>query len=293
MTASRAGGTSGQVDVREFLPDDAMGLAALDALVTPPALPADWDNWADEPHRTLIAVDGGRVVGAAHYTLVGTGEAWVEGVRVLPELRRRGIGRQLLNAALAEAGRHGALRTRCAVPADAEAARSLATSTGFSEEARFDALVANGAPGAAADGARPAGHGDLGFVMSGFRGQWNPQPDRAPLVALGWRLRELSAQILGGAIREERLWVTDAPPGAALFLRCDADRVVGAIAADGEASLGALLDAIRADMIEPGRIAVFAASGAGVANQLAGMSFQPDPWAREGFLVLARRHPAR
>ncbi len=53
---------------------------------------------------TLVATDGGRVVGCAALELYGSA-ALLRSVAVVPELRGRGLGRELTAAALALAGR--------------------------------------------------------------------------------------------------------------------------------------------------------------------------------------------
>lgn len=75
-----------------------------------------WDRWLTDPRSDLIvAVDAAdRPVGLAHARLVAPAEGWLEGLRVDPERRRRGIGAHLGEAAAAAAEARGARAVRFA-----------------------------------------------------------------------------------------------------------------------------------------------------------------------------------
>lgn len=92
----------------------------------------------DQPHtgRILCAVDGESVVGMVSllYT-VSTAEggraAWLEDLVVHPSRRGRGIGEQLLDAAIAEARNTGCLRLTLLTDSDNDAAHRLYHRAGF------------------------------------------------------------------------------------------------------------------------------------------------------------------
>jgi ribosomal-protein-alanine N-acetyltransferase len=67
-----------------------------------------WNELANG-HHYLVALDEGTVVGYAGLALAPPEEAWVQNIGVRRDAQRRGIGRRLLEALLAEAARH---RTR-------------------------------------------------------------------------------------------------------------------------------------------------------------------------------------
>lgn len=77
--------------------------------------PIRWDMLreflADPRHHLAVAIQGGRVVGAAsavHYVHPDKGpELWINEVGVAPACRREGIGRRLLEVLLAHAGTLG------------------------------------------------------------------------------------------------------------------------------------------------------------------------------------------
>jgi len=283
--------SKGGVEIREFLPEDADGLETLDRDFITQAVPRNWDDWADEPHRVLVAEQSGRIVGGVHYALVGRGEAWIEGLRVAASMRRRGVGGRLLDAAIVASEGYGAVRTRCAIPAGDEACAAVMRRAGFGAEARFEVLVAPAAPAPTAPGIRVADPRDLAALQAWLHSQ--PWPGVSPLVGLGWRFRGLNPQMLGGAAREERLWVTDAQKGVVAFLRCGADRVVWILAAADAASTLPLLSAAQSDLAEPGRVAVFVPSESEAVRLLLDAGYRRDPWVPAGLEVLARPQSAR
>lgn len=106
-----------------------------------------WDVWlGDERGVLLTAVLGERPVGISHVTLVADDEAWVEGIRVDPRERRRGIGRMLVSRSLVAARERGAVVARLMTDADNDAAQRLFAAFGFTRVAevthyRADALT--------------------------------------------------------------------------------------------------------------------------------------------------------
>lgn len=97
----------------------------------------DVSTWLARPEAfAMLAGDtSGAIAGFALLTAVA-GEAEVLTTAVLPELRRRGIGRSILEAAAAESARRGALRLVLEVGEDNIAALALYASMGFVEIGR-------------------------------------------------------------------------------------------------------------------------------------------------------------
>ncbi len=74
-----------------------------------------WDEWLHDPQGALfVATVNERPVGVAHMLMASPTEAWLEGMRVDPEFRRRGISRALSNAMMVEAMNRGATTARLA-----------------------------------------------------------------------------------------------------------------------------------------------------------------------------------
>jgi ribosomal protein S18 acetylase RimI-like enzyme len=58
--------------------------------------------WDIDPSRSRVAFDGDEAVGFAYLAVRGE-RAWIGGIGVIPSARRRGVGRALMEAVLAEA----------------------------------------------------------------------------------------------------------------------------------------------------------------------------------------------
>jgi ribosomal-protein-alanine N-acetyltransferase len=86
----------------------------------------------DSGHYYLVAVDDadGKVLGYGGLAVLGD-EGWVNNLGVRRDAQRRGIGRALLEALLAEAERRGARRALLEVAADNVAAQKLYAGYGF------------------------------------------------------------------------------------------------------------------------------------------------------------------
>jgi GNAT superfamily N-acetyltransferase len=76
-------------------------------------LPLHFDDWveSDEAGFVVAEVDG-RVAALHRVVVAGEGVAWYEGLRVAPEFRRQGLGRTMLEMALASARRRGLTEMR-------------------------------------------------------------------------------------------------------------------------------------------------------------------------------------
>ncbi|RGC70697.1 ribosomal-protein-alanine N-acetyltransferase [Micromonospora sp. MW-13] len=76
-------------------------------------------------------VRAGKVLGYAGLTVAAPDEAWVQNIAVRRDAQRRGVGRALLEALLAEAARRGARSTLLEVAADNAPAQRLYAAYGF------------------------------------------------------------------------------------------------------------------------------------------------------------------
>jgi hypothetical protein len=236
------------------------------------SLPPEWLAWADEPHRVVVAVDGTRVVGAAHLAVVGPGEGWVEGVRARPEADR--VRDRLVEAALEVLHGYGVCVVRTAWPADSPP--GWLERAGFAPRARFTVRLAGGQP-RGPGAARPVDGRELRDAVSrlgralGDRG--------AGLVPLGWRWRRFLAEMASAAAKEGRLLV-DGEGGVALVLRRGPDRLISALAAHHPP---ALVSAVAAQVGEGGRLVCFVPEGS--PEDVALAPWPPHPWCPRGVVV--------
>lgn len=102
-----------------------------------------WDNWLHDANgRLFVAVVDGQPVGLIHIRMMSETEAWLEGWRVDPRYRQRGLARELNLAAQAEAMRRGATAVRLAVAAKNTRSRHLSASNHMREVGTFSLYVA-------------------------------------------------------------------------------------------------------------------------------------------------------
>jgi len=68
-----------------------------------------WDEWLHDPHGALfVATIDGQPVGISRIRMLNETDAWLEGMRVDPAFRHRGLATALHNAQLVEAMKRGA-----------------------------------------------------------------------------------------------------------------------------------------------------------------------------------------
>ena len=90
-----------------------------------------WNELANGHHYVVATDDSGEVLGYAGLALAPPDEAWVQNIAVRRDAQRRGIGRVLLEALLAEAAGRGARSTLLEVAADNAPAQKLYATYGF------------------------------------------------------------------------------------------------------------------------------------------------------------------
>lgn len=90
-----------------------------------------WNELANGHFYLVATDDDGSVLGYAGLAVSPPDEAWVQNVAVCRDAQRRGIGRLLLEALLAEAARRGARSTLLEVAADNAPAQRLYAGYGF------------------------------------------------------------------------------------------------------------------------------------------------------------------
>ncbi|MEU9506720.1 ribosomal protein S18-alanine N-acetyltransferase [Micromonospora sp. NPDC048170] len=90
-----------------------------------------WNELANGHFYLAATDDGGAVLGYAGLAVAPPDEAWVQNVAVRRDAQRRGVGRLLLEALLAEAARLGVRSTLLEVAADNAPAQKLYAAYGF------------------------------------------------------------------------------------------------------------------------------------------------------------------
>jgi GNAT superfamily N-acetyltransferase len=169
-------------------------------------IPRVWDRWhADPQGQLLVGVLDAQPVSVLHVTIHGT-MAWLEGMRVHPDFRRRGIGR-ITEAA----GRAWARARGCRVARLATSTQNLATQTmlhlsGYRRIAHFNEWESEPTPGDFAF-ARIASEDDLYSLDARWRASplyhasHTLLPDQdwhwTPLDATRWR-----AHLRAGHVRQ-------------------------------------------------------------------------------------------
>ena len=98
-----------------------------------------WDRWLADPESDLlVTVDGqDSPIGLGHARMVSADEAWLEGLRVDPDVRQRGVGRAMTRAAVEAAERRGATTIRFATLASNTPMHRLAPQVGFTRRPGF------------------------------------------------------------------------------------------------------------------------------------------------------------
>lgn len=107
-------------------------------------IPEVWDNWLADPYGEItVAVDDGTVVALSKLTQVVGDQWWIEGLRVDPERRLRGIGQAMVAYQVARAKRFGGRVLRYATGIRNEGSHRIAERTGFYVLTRFVERVAD------------------------------------------------------------------------------------------------------------------------------------------------------
>jgi ribosomal protein S18 acetylase RimI-like enzyme len=175
-----------------------------------------WDEWlAEATGVLLVGALEGRPVAIAHVRMVSADEGWLEGVRVDPRQRRRGIGRVMTSRALVAARERGAAVVRLFTDSGNTASQELFAGFGFTQVAtfaRYEAPVQPMPPGAVPAGyvLHSPGVGDLDRLWA-FLEASNLAPLNGGLLLQDWWARALTADLLeqrlaAGEVRTLDAW---------------------------------------------------------------------------------------
>ena len=242
-------------------------------------VPGLFDRWAT--HRTgpfFVAESAGRVVGMGKLTVVSRTEAWLEGGRVAPRWRRKGIATALIAHRIDYARRRGFRVLRFSTSSDNTPIHRAARTFGFTLAARLaphEAAAMRGSPPLRATSAqRRAVLRTLGpFVQRGR----------------GWEWSELTSGDVRSATARGRVFVSDARAAAAAMLGDPYEGSLTIVALGGRARpLTRLLFALRAEARRRGLedVAVYLSDAA--LRRAARSAGYRKPWPGEALLFEKR-----
>jgi ribosomal protein S18 acetylase RimI-like enzyme len=172
-----------------------------------------WEDWLnDTTGALLVATIAGKPVGLSHLRMMSPDEAWIEGVRVDPEMRRQGVARVLISRTLVTAHERGAAVARYFTSSDNVASQQLFDRFGFVRVAEVLHFTAD------ALGADERAEEEIALTQAAEQDAeriwaWLEQSNLAPLNG-GLEIHEWAAQALTEPrLREHlaagRVWTLD------------------------------------------------------------------------------------
>lgn len=242
-------------------------------------IPDVFDTWVT--HRTgpfFVAESAGRVVAMGKLTVVSLTEAWLEGGRVAPRWRRKGIATALIAHRIAYARERGFRVLRFSTGSDNTPIHRAAKQFGFT---RIAALSRHESP--ASTGTPPA---------RATRAQARAVLKRVgPLVQRGhgWEWRELTPRDVRSAIARGRVFFSGAGVGAAAVLGDSYDGSLMIAAARGRARpLADLLLGLRAEARRRGLDDASLYVSNATERRAARSAGYRAPWSGEAYLFEKR-----
>jgi GNAT superfamily N-acetyltransferase len=140
------------LEIRSALPSDRAAMIELtrDVWDGGDYVPYVWDRWlADAEGWLMVAALDGKIVGLQHIDRQPDGTAWVEGIRVAAQAQNRGIGRAMLERAIAWARTHDSPWLRLATSSGNPASNRIAERSGLTLLGTFVSVDAPAGSGAA------------------------------------------------------------------------------------------------------------------------------------------------
>jgi ribosomal protein S18 acetylase RimI-like enzyme len=162
-------------------------------------IPRAWDSWLRQRRgRFIVAELGNTPVGIAKVTDFGRGEVWLEGLRVDPRYRRRGIGNAINMEVARTLNRMRPQHIRFCTAQTNRASRRIGTKYGFDLVARFRNYWGKARRGKPrGDFADPSQIAEVHDFMRESRFI----KLSSGLIAEGWIFRQFSRRLLSGYIR--------------------------------------------------------------------------------------------
>jgi GNAT superfamily N-acetyltransferase len=245
-------------------------------------IPDVFHRWVT--HRTgpfFVAESAGRVVGMGKLTVVSPTEAWLEGGRVAPRWRRKGIATALIAHRIAYARERGFRVLRFSTSSDNTPIHRAARHFGF---VRVGKLARHEAPAASGTSPTRARRAQEQAVLR--------RVGRLLQRGHGWEWREITPHDARSAIARRRAFVAGQGIGAAAILGdpYDGSLMVAAVGGRGRA-LVELLVGLRAEARRRGLDdASFYVSNA-TERRAARSAGYRRPWSGETYLYEKRLTP--
>ncbi len=167
-------------------------------------VPERLPKWlADQDSHTVVCLDGDAIVGVSNTVMLSDTEAWLEGARVHPDHRRRGVASLMNRTGLDWARDRGARVARLAVEDTNTAAREQVEVMGYRQTSKWAHANLNplrNPPTDLAKGLQPAPSADVDAAwLSWISGELS-RPGRE-MLALSWRWRTATPADLVDAVR--------------------------------------------------------------------------------------------
>jgi ribosomal protein S18 acetylase RimI-like enzyme len=177
---------------------------------------AVWDDWLREQQEgsgvLLVGVLDGRPVGIIHMRLLSDDEAWIEGIRVDPDVQRRGIARVLTSKAMVVARERGATVVRLFVDADNLASQALVARFGFTRVAEvvYYSAPALDADQTVDDGAQLVTSGEADFErLWAWLEHSNLTPFNGGVAIADWAARAVTEPMLRAHLAAGEVWLLE------------------------------------------------------------------------------------
>jgi GNAT superfamily N-acetyltransferase len=148
-------------------------------------VPEVWDAWLADSHGLLAVAEWrGRLAGLGHVADLGWGEAWLEGLRVAPDLQGHGIGSSLHNYLVARWLDMDSSVIRLLTHVSREPVKAMSAHTGFHAVAQLRFHVGPTQRGTHAFAEASL---DEPQLVESLKGEGTPQLSGG-LMDLGWEL---------------------------------------------------------------------------------------------------------
>jgi RimJ/RimL family protein N-acetyltransferase len=198
-----------------------------------------WEKWmAEKGGRFILAELNGEPVGIAKVSEFSRGEVWLQGLRVAPSLRKRGIANEINLEVLRTVSRMRPRAVRFCTASRNWASRRIGEKFGFNLAARFRFFWVKSRRGRVRG--RVAGAGDFDAIYEFMKNSRFLKVSRG-LIAEGWVFREFSARLVRSYIRSGSVMIIDGKSGirglAVYTVDHEEDSEVGSLGfVDGDAA---------------------------------------------------------
>jgi len=175
-----------------------------------------WEGWLREESQgratTLVGVLDGRPVALVHMRMLSEDEAWIEGIRVDPDVRRQGIARVLTSKAMIAARERGAAVARLFVDASNVASQGLVARFGFTrvaEVAYYSAPTLESEPREDIGAQLVTAEEDDVERIWAWLEQSNLTPFNGGVEIADWAARAVTEPVLHAHLADQEVWLLE------------------------------------------------------------------------------------